>query len=119
MKSVEDVSQNMDVKIDRMQQDINDIKQRQQQNEGRLSNMETDIHKLQVSDQLQDREISSLKEVLGEIKGDTRYIRNKIDSDRDKELDRHKNFWWKVVAALVIAALLFYFGIEVTKQIMQ
>lgn len=109
----------MDVWKDRVIQDINDLKQKQQQNEGELSVVKTDVHKLQISDQLQDREINSLKEVLGEIKGDTRYIREKMDGDRDKKLDRHENFWWKVVAALVIAALLFYFGIEVTQQMIE
>lgn len=104
--------ENMDVWKDRVTQDINDLKQRQQQNEGKLTSLETDIHKLQVSDQLQDREISSLKEVLGEIKGDTRYIRDKIDTDREKELDRHKNLWWKIAAALILAAVLFYFSLE-------
>lgn len=111
--------ENMDVWKDRVTQDINDLKQKQQQNEGELSIVKTDVHKLQISDQLQDREINSLKDVLGEIKGDTRYIREKMDTDRDKELDRHKNFWWKVVAALVIAALLFYFGVEVTQELMK
>lgn len=103
---------NMDVWKDRVTQDLHDIRQKQQQNEGELSSLKTDVHKLQISDQLQDREINSLKEVLGEIKGDTRYIRDKIDTNRDKELDRHKNFWWKLLGALIAAALIFYFGYQ-------
>lgn len=70
--------ENMDVWKDRVQQDLNDIKQRQQRNEGELSDIRSDVHKLQVSDQLQNQEINSLKETLSEIKSDTSWIRRKI-----------------------------------------
>jgi predicted nucleic acid-binding Zn-ribbon protein len=73
-----ELTENMDVWRDRVTQDINDLKQRQQQNEGKLANVEADIHKLQVSDKLQDKEISSLKEALSEIKDDTSWIRRRI-----------------------------------------
>lgn len=69
---------NMDVWQNRVQQDITELKQRQRDNETKLSLMEKDIHKLQISDQLQDKEISSLKETLSEIKEDTNWIRRKI-----------------------------------------
>lgn len=70
--------ENMDVWKERVQQDINDIKQRQQRNEGELTDIRSDVHKLQVSDQLQNQEINSLKETLSEIKSDTSWIRRKI-----------------------------------------
>ena len=69
---------NMDVWQNRVQQDITELKQRQRDNESKLGLMEKDIHKLQISDQLQDKEISSLKETLSEIKEDTNWIRRKI-----------------------------------------
>ena len=69
---------NMDVWQNRVQQDITELKQRQRDNETKLGLMEKDIHKLQISDQLQDKEISSLKETLSEIKEDTNWIRRKI-----------------------------------------
>lgn len=69
---------NMDVWRDRVQQDINDLKQQSQQNNSEIQNVKSDIHRLQVSDQLQNREIDSLKETLTEIKSDTSWIRRKI-----------------------------------------
>ena len=69
---------NMDVWQNRVQQDIVELRQRQRDNESKLGLMEKDIHKLQISDQLQDKEISSLKETLSEIKEDTNWIRRKI-----------------------------------------
>lgn len=70
--------ENMDVWRDRVTQDINDLKQKQSENEGKLNSAITDIHKLQVSDQLQDKEISSLRDALNEIKEDTSWIRRRI-----------------------------------------
>src|SRR5690625_2142818 len=68
----------LDVGTERMQQDMNDLRQRQQQNEGELRAMKADITTLQVSDKLQNAEIDSLKETLPEIKSDTTWIRRKI-----------------------------------------
>src|SRR5690625_3685421 len=73
----EDVA-NMDVWKDRVQSDINDIKQRQRENENKLSDISTDVHKLQVSDQLQNKEISGLKDTLSRIQDDTTWIRRRI-----------------------------------------
>ena len=73
----EDVK-DVDVWKESIQQDISDIKQRQQQNESTLSGVVSDVHKLQVSDQLQNREITSLKETLRQIQDDTAWIRRKI-----------------------------------------
>lgn len=68
----------VDVWKERIQQDMNDLRQRQQQNEGELMAMKADITTLQVSDKLQNAEIDSLKETLTEIKSDTTWIRRKI-----------------------------------------
>lgn len=74
----EEVAGEMDVWKERIQQDMNDLRQRQQQNEGELRAMKADITTLQVSDKLQNAEIDSLKETLTEIKSDTTWIRRKI-----------------------------------------
>ena len=68
----------MDVWKDRVTQDITDLRQKQQQNEEKLNIAITDIHKLQVSDQLQDKEIDTLRNMMSEIKDDTSWIRRKI-----------------------------------------
>ena len=73
----EDV-RDVDVWRESIQQDIADIKQKQQQNESTLSGVISDVHKLQVSDQLQNQEITSLKETLRQIQDDTSWIRRKI-----------------------------------------
>jgi len=109
----------MDIWRERVNQDITDMKGVLNRLNTNQLGMKDDIRDLQMSDKLQDQEISMLKETLGEIKSDTRYIRDKMDGDREAELTRHKNFWWKVVSALVIAALLFYFGIESVNQIIR
>lgn len=100
----------MEVWKEKIQQDINSLKIKQEHDRKAIDLNINEIQYLKMNDKLQDREISSLKEVLGEIKSDTRYIRSKLDSDRDDELSRHRNFWWKVLAAVVIAALAIYFG---------
>ena len=68
----------MDVWQNKVQQDLTDLRQRQRENETKLNAVVGDIHKLQVSDQLQDKEIASLRETLTEIKEDTNWIRRKI-----------------------------------------
>jgi len=72
--------ENIDMNVWResVQQDINNIKQRQQQNESKLRTIESNVHKLEVSDQLQNKEIESLKETLRSIQEDTSWIRRKI-----------------------------------------
>lgn len=77
MKTTEDVV-NMDVWQDRVTQDINDIKQRQRENEAALTGLKSDVHKLELSDQLQNKEISGLKDTLNRIQDDTTWIRRRI-----------------------------------------
>lgn len=96
----------------RVNQDISELKQGQAQASSEQSKMRDDIRELQISDKLQDREINSLKDVLSEIKGDTRYIRDRLDVDKDEELKRHRNFWWKLVTAVIIGAVLLHFGLQ-------
>lgn len=100
----------MDVWKEKVQQDINSLKIKQEQDRKAIDLNIKDIQELKMNDKLQDREISSLKEVLTEIKSDTRYIRDKMDSDRDDALKQHRSLWWKVLAAIIIAALAMYFG---------
>jgi len=73
----EDVK-DVDVWREGIQHDINEIKQKQQQNESKLTDVISDVHKLQVSDQLQNQEILTLKESLRAIQDDTSWIRRKI-----------------------------------------
>jgi len=68
----------MDVWQDRVNQDIANLKNSHIQLKDNQDNMKNDIQKLQLSDKLQDKEISSLKETLSEIKEDTNWIRRKI-----------------------------------------
>lgn len=68
----------MDVWRDRVQQDLNDLKNGHSRLETNQSKMKDDIRDLQMSDKLQDQEISALKTTLGEIKEDTNWIRRKI-----------------------------------------
>lgn len=68
----------MDVWQDRVNQDIANLKSSHTQLKDNQDNMKNDIQKLQLSDKLQDKEISSLKETLSEIKEDTNWIRRKI-----------------------------------------
>ena len=96
----------------RVQQDITEIKQRQSENEGRLSKVVSDVHKLEISDQLQDKEINTLKTHLGEIKADTGFIRERMDKDREEQLRQYKNTTWKVVGAILVAGALTFLGLN-------
>ena len=96
----------------RVQQDITEIKQRQSENEGRLSKVVSDVHKLEISDQLQDKEINTLKTHLGEIKADTGFIRERMDKDREEQLRQYKNTTWKVVGAVLVAGALAFLGLN-------
>ena len=102
----------MEVWKEKVTQDINDIRQRQRENETSLNAIRSDVHKLQVSDQLQDKEINSLKETLGEIKDDTNFIRNRRDKDRDEQLRLYKQTTWKIVVAIVTAGILAFLGLQ-------
>ena len=97
---------------EKVTQDINDIRQRQRENETSLNAIRSDVHKLQVSDQLQDKEINSLKETLGEIKDDTNFIRNRMDKDREEQLRQYKQTTWKIVVAIVTAGILAFLGLQ-------
>lgn len=107
----EDVTE-MEVWKERVVQDIADMKQRQRDNENTLSAIKSDVHKLQVSDQLQDKEINSLKETLTEIKDDTNFIRNRMDKDREEQLKQYKNTTRKIVVAIVTAGILAFLGLQ-------
>lgn len=102
----------MEVWKERVSQEIADIKQRQRDNENSLSTVKSDIHKLQVTVQLQDKEISSLKDTLTEIKDDTNFIRGRIDKDREEQLKQYKNLTWKIVGSVVLAIILIQLGLQ-------
>lgn len=107
----EDVTE-MEVWKERVSHEIADIKQRQRDNENSLSMVKSDIHKLQVTVQLQDKEISSLKDTLTEIKDDTNFIRKRIDKDREEQLKQYKNLTWKIVGSVVLAIILLQLGLQ-------
>src|SRR5690606_28406825 len=102
----------MEVWKERVSQEIADIKQRQRDNENSLSTVKSDIHKLQVTVQLQDKEISSLKDTLTEIKDDTNFIRGRIDKDREEQLKQYKNLTWKIIGSVVLAIILIQLGLQ-------
>ncbi|HEX5519568.1 MAG TPA: hemolysin XhlA family protein [Candidatus Nitrosocosmicus sp.] len=77
MKSEEDVL-SMDIWKDRIQQDISDLKNNQTHLKSEQEKLKNDVHQLQVSDRLQDQEIQTLKDALGEIKDDLNWIKRKI-----------------------------------------
>lgn len=102
----------MEVWKEKVIQDINDIKQRQRENETALTSLKTDVHKLQITTQLQDKEINALKDTLKEIKDDTNFIRKRMDQDREEQLKQYKNMTWKIVAAIVTAGILAFLGLQ-------
>lgn len=102
----------MEVWKERVSQEIADIKQRQRENEISLSTVKSEIHKLQITVQLQDKEISSLKDTLTEIKDDTNFIRRRIDKDREEQLKQYKNLTWKIVGSVVLAIILLQLGLQ-------
>ena len=109
--NIEDVTE-MEVWKERVLREIAEIKQRQRDNENSLSTVKSDVHKLQVTVQLQDKEISSLKETLTEIKDDTNFIRRRIDKDREEQLKQYKNLTWKIVGGVVLAVILVQLGLQ-------
>lgn len=82
----------MDVWREKVQQDINSLKINQTQDRNTLDDLHKDVaaiklcqtqdHKdiqdLQLNDKLQDREIETIKSILGDIKEDTNWIKRKI-----------------------------------------
>ena len=68
----------MDAWKAKVTQDITELKNSQSQIKTTQEGMQTDIHQLQISEKLQDSEISNLKETLSEIKDDTNWIRRRI-----------------------------------------
>lgn len=102
----------MEIWKEKVVQDINDIKQRQRENETALTSLKSDVHKLQITTQLQDKEINALKDTLKEIKDDTNFIRKRMDQDREEQLKQYKNMTWKIVAAIVTAGILAFLGLQ-------
>jgi len=70
--------EDMDVWKDRVQQDINELKNGHNQIKLEQDDIKGDIQKLELSDQMQDKEISTLKDTLNRIQEDTTWIRRKI-----------------------------------------
>ncbi len=85
----------------KVQQDINELKNNHSRIENNQSKMKDDIRDLQLSDKLQDQEISTLKATLSEIKEDTNWIRRKITG--------------AIITAVVTAAVGGIIGIAITK----
>lgn len=71
-------TKNLDVWKEKVQQDIADLKNGQTIFKSEQDRIKQDIHKLELSDQLQSQEINALKNTLNEIKEDTNWIRRKI-----------------------------------------
>lgn len=111
MNSYKDVTE-MEVWKEKVVQDISDIKQRQRESETALTSLKSDVHKLQITTQLQDKEINTLKDTLKEIKDDTNFIRKRMDKDREEQLKQYKSMTWKIVAAIVTAVILTFFGLQ-------
>lgn len=111
MNSYKDVTE-MEVWKEKVVQDISDIKQRQRENENSLSTLQSDVHKLQITTQLQDKEINALKDTLKEIKDDTNFIRKRMDKDREEQLKQYKNMTWKIVVAVITAGVLAFLGLQ-------
>ena len=63
---------------ERVNQDISELKRGQSELFGDKRRIEKDIQDLKISDMLQDKEITSLKEALNAIKDDTTWIRRRI-----------------------------------------
>ena len=70
--------ENMEVWKNQVQQDISELKNSQVHLKNEQERLKQDIHKLQLSDTLQNQEISTIKLTLSEIKEDTNWIRRKI-----------------------------------------
>src|SRR5690625_5543580 len=70
--------EDMDIWQDRVQQDINQLKSGQSQLKTEQDKLKGDISKMQISDQMQDKEISAVKDTLNRIQEDTTWIRRKI-----------------------------------------
>ena len=68
----------MDVWREKVQQDINNLKINQAQDSNDIKSLREELSKLQMNDKIQDLEISSIKDDLKDIKGDTRWIRRTI-----------------------------------------
>lgn len=111
MNSFKEVTE-MEVWKEKVVQDISDMRQRQRDNENALSTLRNDVHKLQVTVQLQDKEISSLKDTLSEIKDDTNFIRNRLDKDREEQLKQYKSTTWKIIGAIITAGVLAFLGLQ-------
>lgn len=69
---------NMEVWKNQVQQDISELKNSQVHLKNEQERLKQDIHKLQLSDTLQNQEINTIKLTLSEIKEDTNWIRRKI-----------------------------------------
>lgn len=89
----------MDVWKNQVQQDISELKNGQARVENEQTKMKDDIRNLQVSDKLQDQEISSVKSTLSEIREDTKWLRRAITN--------------ALIVALIGGAIaIFYAGIK-------
>lgn len=71
--SIGSEGEGMDQQINTMQQDINQLK-------NRVDQQQSDINDLKLNDKLQDKEIESFKQTLEGIKEDTQWLRRKFVS---------------------------------------
>lgn len=70
--------ENMDVWKEKVQQDINELKNAQANLKIEQDRVKQEIHKLEISDTIQNQEINTIKATLSEIKEDTSWIRRKF-----------------------------------------
>lgn len=91
----------LDVWKEKIQQDVNEIKNNQSQIRNEQVDMRNDISILKVNDKLQDQEITTIKSSLSEIKDDTNWIRRKITG--------------AIITATITAVVAGIIGIAVTR----
>jgi len=68
----------MDVWKEKVQQDITDLKNNQNQFENEQRSLKSEIESLKTNDKMQDVEISNIKQTLKSIQDDTQWIRRKV-----------------------------------------
>lgn len=68
----------MDVWKEKVQQDIQDLKNQHSRIDSKVSETRKEVLDLRMNDQRQDQEIENMKQTLTDIKEDTQWIRRKI-----------------------------------------
>lgn len=98
MRLVEKVTQNNI-------EEIKDLKKR-------MDRMEEDVQSLKINQTVTSQSVTSIQNLLSELKGDIRSLDDKFNRNNEEQLKSYKKMVWQVAGTIIAAVFLIVLGLN-------